>query len=116
MKTIYEKLEEIVGQSPEQKLYEISAHLYFELITEFKLTKSYLMKPQPPIKRIKTSRGFLFDSDEIEYDFHAPEYISALKKYEQEMQNIRYDDIYKKEYIEVFTSYGAVKFKISDAV
>lgn len=39
-------------------------------------------KPMPPVKKRAGGVGFFSYWNEIEYDFHAPEYLEELKKWE----------------------------------
>ena len=65
--------------NPETKVLEVDEASYYRLLAQV----PHPIRPEPPIKTSIREYGFFTDYSHTEWDYHAPEYLAALERYNE---------------------------------
>ena len=72
------------------------------------------LKPKPPIKSFGAGSGFFSSWEEIVYDYHAPEYLEALKVWEIQCKEFHERHLKIIKELNFVGPFGVVKLKKSE--
>ena len=89
--------------NPEAKVLELSEPDFYLLLMDCHLPR----RPEPPINGKFVRESFFSSEVYTSYDYHAPEYLSALKQY-----NELCDKMYNTKELSWIGPYGTIEIRI----